>query len=187
MKKLIALILSCIFLGGCGTGSLGTYSNPLKPESAPNKDQRYATVVFYRTDSLFSGIMTPDECIALINYDKNKQKYSRSEFLGATRSGYTEAKLSPGIYKFSLVTLISNDRSAQTAQLNAGETYYLSLVFRHIPPFILNPLPALRFTSEEEFLKKADGLSEMRIIKDLNLGFFDPDSWKDRYEVINIK
>ena len=191
MKRIISLIICCVLLGGCYAlaTSRGTYNDPLMPESTPNEDKQHATVIFYRTDSLLSSAMAGEEWIVFINYDKSKTYYSPSELLVANSKGYSVTKLSPGIYKFSLATLASRDHSAQTAQLKAGETYYLSLVFKHILPdlwSLLNPISALQFTSQDNFLKETDGLSELRITKgrDLNATGW----WKSNpYEVVKKK
>lgn len=67
MKKVAVIILHCLMLTDC-SGALGTYNEPIMPESASSEDKQNAEVFFYQTDKWVSSTLSPDVLwVALIN------------------------------------------------------------------------------------------------------------------------
>lgn len=182
MSKLFILIFCCILLGGC---ALGTYENPLAPPSIPSSDKEYATVVFYPSDVVagraFFG--KKQEYLAFIDVDEIVETIPISQAMIATRQGLTESKreysvvkISPGIHTFWLpVGLIK--RGEQTADLKAGETYYLSVRFEGA-----GGTGFLRFTDEDNFLKESNGAVEIRLTEGFGVSFLGKLTYK--YELV---
>lgn len=181
MKKIIS-ILFCILLGGC---ALGTYEIPLAPPSIPSNDKEYATVVFYPSDAVagraFFG--KKQEYLAFIDVDEIVETIPISKAMIATRQGLTESKreysvvkVAPGIHTFWLpVGLIK--RGEQTADLKAGETYYLSVRFEGA-----GGTGYLRFTDEDNFLKESNGAVEIRLTEGFGVSFWGKLTYK--YELV---
>ena len=160
MSKFIILILCCILLGGC---AIGTRAQPLVPESVPNDDKEYATVVFYVSDALVGAVTRlGKDFIAIVDETEFKQDYSISQMLIANRKGYSVTKLSPGIHTFWL-----NSWGKETADIKGGETYYLSVRFMFGGGYFL------RFTDKNNFLEEAKGTVEIRLTKGFDRSDFD--------------
>ena len=184
MKKII-LTLCCILLGGC---ALGTYEIPLAPPSIPSSDSGYATVVFYPSDAVAGRSLfgKKQEYMAFIDVDEVTATIPLSQAMIATRKGLTEsqreysvAKVSPGVHTFWLpVGLVR--RGVQTADLKAGETYYLSVRFEGF-----GGTGFLRFTDKDTFLKEANGAVEIRLTEGFSVSTFGKLIYK--YEVVTQK
>ena len=147
LKISLTLLISTLFLinlTGCATR--GDIKNPLDPVGVTSQtDKEMATVVFYRSNDhlgIVQDFLTPivvqvdSISVGLVtNLDPNF-------YLEASRSTYMSNKYTPGTHTFSFGPFF-----AQTANLEAGKTYYLATTYH------LGGTKGLQFRTKENFLK----------------------------------
>lgn len=179
MKRISILIMAVSVLSiisGCAVAH-GTYNAPLTPMSvASSDDLDNATVIFYRPDS-FIGTLDAGDRVIIIDYDKERTYYERSEIMIASKQGYTISKLAPGIHTFSHPR---GAKGTQTALLNSGETYFLAVSYMWSPlGGMVSPIVNLKFVEEKDFLEAAEDKSLFVITKG-----YDINNPSVEYEII---
>ena len=154
LKISLTLLISTLFLinlTGCATR--GDIKNPLDPVGVKSQtDKEMATVVFYRSndhlgllnfDSL--GVKVDDIAAGMVSEDTDP-----NSLLYASRSKYMANKYTPGTHTFSFGPFF-----AQTANLEAGKTYYLATSFH------LGGTKGLQFRTKENFLKSTKNAKQI--------------------------
>ena len=147
LKISLTLLISTLFLinlTGCATR--GDIKNPLDPVGVTTQtDKEMSTVVFYRSNDHF-GLLNFDsltvtvDSIAVAGWVT--EDTDPNLYLDASRSKYMANKFTPGTHTFSFGPFF-----AQTANLEAGKTYYLATSFH------LGGTKGLQFRTKENFLK----------------------------------
>ena len=143
LKISLTLLISTLFLinlSGCATR--GDIKNPLDPVGVTTQtDKEMSTVVFYRSNDhfgLLQNFLTP----LVVKVDDISVGMNPKSWLMASRSTYMANKYTPGTHTFSFGPFF-----AQTANLEAGKTYYLATSYH------LGGTKGLQFRTKENFLK----------------------------------
>ena len=146
LKISLTLLISTLFLinlTGCATR--GDIKNPLDPVGVTTQtDKEMATVVFYRSND-WLGTFNFDPLgvkVDSISASFNVSDLYPNFYLEASRSTYMSNKYTPGTHTFSFGPFF-----AQTANLEAGKTYYLAATFH------AGATKGLQFRTKENFLK----------------------------------
>ena len=157
LKTSLTLIFSLILLTnltGCASGDIKTPLNPIGMKNQTDKEM--STVVFY----LGSGfgafdffetqtVKVDDPSLGLVSEDTdpNFLLQANMEF---THREYMSNQYTPGIHTFSFGPFF-----AQTANLEAGKTYYLATSFH------LGGTKGLQFRTKENFLKSTKNAKQI--------------------------
>ena len=146
IKKPLTLLISMLLLIDLtGCVSRGDTKNPLNPIGAKSQaDKKMSTVIFYRSNDHF-GLFKFNTISVYV--DSNSMSFVSKDtdtnfVLEASRSEYMSNKYTPGVHTFSMKNIAS-----QTANLKAGQTYYLAVSF-HIAG-----IAGLQFRTKENFLE----------------------------------
>jgi hypothetical protein len=154
LKTSLIFLFSIILLSNLtGCASRGDIKNPLNPVGVLSQtDKEMATVVFYRSNDHL-GLLNTD--VLIVSVDDISMSIASEDtdpnfYLEANRKEYMSNEYTAGVHTFSFGPVFP-----QTAELEAGKTYYLAVSFH------LGGTKGLQFRTKENFLESTKNAKQI--------------------------